>query len=685
MEVVLGEKRGTGRARRAVRVAVVVVLALAASLLAVVGPAPAPAAAADNDDYVALGDSYTSGPLIPDQTGQPLGCLRSNRDYPHLVAQTLGLSLTDVSCSGAETPDMANAQGVTPGPNPPQFNALSADTDIVTVQIGGNDIGFSEIIQNCIAIIPLTAVCQPDYVRNGTDQISQRIAATAPKVAAVLQGIRQRSPNARIYVVGYPAILPESGGGCWPSVPLSNADLPWLREKNKELNAMLAAQAVANGARYVDVYTPGIGHDACQSNGVRWVEGIIPAALQAAPIHPNATGMAGMAQVVAARILATPNLATAPRSVVATPGNAQVALTWAAPDDDGGGAITGYRVYRNGALVHTTPNGATRTFTDTGLTNGTTYRYRVAALNASGAGALTDPVAAMPVTVASAPPAPAATADDGSVAVSWSPPVADGGSAVTGYRLYRNGVAVPAAFTAAQRSYLDEDVVNGTTYRYAVAALNVVGEGARSAETEATPVAGFVCCPPNGYADVPGALDAAVDWATYFDVAGGFSDATFRPGKPLKRKQAVQFLWHLLDEPAPGVARSFPDVRAEAAWAPAAAWAVDEGLLGAFRDGTFRPKNPVTRAQLVVMIWKLVGSPSATGRHSYTDTRAGAFYQAALDWADQHGLLDDPAAGNRFRPKDPATRGEAVTWLYRLAWTEDAWSSTPARPAAILF
>src|SRR5690606_1684560 len=135
----------------------------------------------------------------------------------------------------------------------------------------------------------------------------------------------------------------------------------------------------------------------------------------------------------------------------------------------------------------------------------TTYRYRLSALNASGAGALTDPVAAMPVTVASAPPAPSATADDGAVAVSWSPPAGDGGSAVTGYRLYRDGVALPTAFSAAQRSYLDEDVVNGTTYRYAVAALNGVGEGAHSAETEATPVAGFVCCPPNEYTDVPGA------------------------------------------------------------------------------------------------------------------------------------------------------------------------------------
>lgn len=659
-------------------------LALSASLLAVAGPTPAPAGAADNDDYVALGDSYTSGPLIPDQDGQPAGCLRSSRDYPHVVAQALGLSLTDVSCSGAETPDMANAQGVTPGPNPPQFDALSADTDIVTLGIGGNDIGFSEIIKNCVAIIPLSAVCRPDYVRNGVDEISQRIAATAPDVAAVIQGVRERAPHARIYVVGYPAILPESGGGCWPSVPLSNSDLPWLRAKNKELNAMLASTAVANGARYVDVYTPGIGHDACQDDGVRWVEGIIPRLLQAAPIHPNATGMAGMGVVVAARIQATPNLATAPQSVVATPGNGQVALSWTPPADDGGGAITGYRVYRNGTLVHTTPNGATRSFTDTGLTNGTTYRYRLSALNASGAGALTDPLAAVPVTVPSAPAAPAATAADGSVSVAWSPPAANGGSAVTGYRLYRDGVVLPTAFTAGQRSYLDEDVANGVTYRYSVAARNGVGEGARSAETAATPVADFVCCPPNGYADVPTSLDSAVDWATWFDVAAGFPDDTFRPTRNLKRSQAVAFLWHLLDEPgAPH--RSFSDVPASAPYAGAVDWAVATGVLTGFRDGSYRPKDPVTRAQLVVMVWKALGSPTVTDHHGFTDTRRGAYYQAALDWADHHGLVDDPAAGRRFRPKDTATRGVAVTWLYRLAWTTDAWSATAARPAAILF
>lgn len=455
----MGDSRA--EARRAT--AALAVVALVAGLFVAVATTavtPTSAVAADNDDYVALGDSYTSGPLIPDQTGQPLGCLRSDRNYPRLVAAALGLSLTDVSCSGADTNDMVNAQGVTPGPNPPQFNALSADTDIVTLGIGGNDIGFSSIVTDCIAFLPISAaVCQPDYVQNGVDQITNRIAATAPKVAAVIQGIRSRAPHARIYVVGYPAILPESGGGCWPSLPLSNADLPWLRAKNRELNTMLAAQAAANGARYVDVYTPGIGHDACQENGVRWVEGILPRLLQAAPVHPNATGMAGMASVVQARIAATPNLPTAPVNLVATPGAAQVALSWDPPEDDGGGALTAFQVFRDGAVVHTTPNGSTRTFTDTGLTDGTTYRYAVAAVNASGAGALS---ATVPATL---PAAPAPTGVSGTVTESGSgTPVAGAMVAV----LRSSDFAVVGGGVADASGNFSAEVVAGTYYLYVV-------------------------------------------------------------------------------------------------------------------------------------------------------------------------------------------------------------------------
>ncbi|MBL8774367.1 MAG: S-layer homology domain-containing protein [Acidimicrobiales bacterium] len=680
----MGDTRGGTRRRGA---ATLTVVALVAGFLAAVtttAAAPVPAAAADNDDYVALGDSYVAGPLIPDQSGQPTGCLRSDRNYPRLVAQALGLSLTDVSCSGAETTDMANSQGVTPGPNPPQFNALSADTDIVTLGIGGNDIGFSSIVTDCIALLPISnAVCQPDYVRNGVDEISNRITATAPKVAAVIQGVRSRAPHARIYVVGYPAILPESGGGCWPSLPLSNADLPWLRAKNKELNSMLAAQAAANGARYVDVYTPGIGHDACQDNGVRWVEGIVPRLLQAAPVHPNATGMAGVASVVGARITATPNLPSVPRNVVAVPGNAQVSLTWAEPNDDGGGAVTAYRVFRNGTLVHTTPNGATRAFIDTGRTNGTTYAYTVAAVNASGPGPLSTAVQATPRSVPGTPAAPAATAGDGEVQVTWTPPATNGGSAITGYRLYRDDVAIGTTFPAATTSYLDESVANGQTYGYRVAALNVVGEGPRSAAASATPTAGFTCCPPHGFSDVPASLGGAVDWGAWFGVTPGFPDGTFRPTRNAKRSQVVTMLWRLMDEPAATTRRSFPDVPRTAGYADAAEWAVGEGILTASPNGSFRPKDPVTRSQLVVMLWHLVGDPQVDTHHPYSDTRSGAYYQEALDWATRHAVA--PVRGSRFRPTATATRANAAAWLYNLAWTEAAWSATTARPDAILF
>jgi lysophospholipase L1-like esterase len=278
------------RRSRVVAVLVSVLVALA------IGAGSASAA-----NWAALGDSFAAGPLIPNQQLNPLGCLRSDHNFAHLAAAQLGLSLADVSCSGAKTDDMTDAQNVTPGPNPPQFNALTADTGVVTLQIGGNDIGFTEIIRNCASPTPFGHPCRDRYVVGGRDIIAERIAATAPKVAAVLQGIRARSPEARVFVVNYAAILPETGSGCWPTVPLAWADVPYLRGVQKALNAMLAAQAATNGARVVDDYTASIGHDACRSSSTKWVEPLIPTNL-AAPFHPNARGEAGIATVVAAAV-----------------------------------------------------------------------------------------------------------------------------------------------------------------------------------------------------------------------------------------------------------------------------------------------------------------------------------------------------------------------------------------------
>jgi lysophospholipase L1-like esterase len=275
----------------------------AGALLALCLPA-ASAAGATGPAYVALGDSYTSGPLIPGQTGTPAGCLRSTHNYPSLVAAALGaVSFTDASCAGATTTSMTAPQLVAGGINPPELDALSPGTTLVTLGIGGNDVGFASIIITCAELSfssPLGSPCKNRYTAGGTDQLAQMIATLAPKVAAVLADIHQRAPRARVLLVGYPDILPSTGTGCWPAVPIARGDVPYLRGIEIDLNAMLAAEAAAGNATYVDTYTDSIGHDFCQPTGVRWVEGLVPTS-PAAPVHPNALGEQAMAhQVLAA-------------------------------------------------------------------------------------------------------------------------------------------------------------------------------------------------------------------------------------------------------------------------------------------------------------------------------------------------------------------------------------------------
>jgi lysophospholipase L1-like esterase len=285
-------------------------LALLTGLLATSAALVVPATAAADEplDYVALGDSYAAGPLIPLQNGTPPGCARSDHNYPALTAQALGTAtFVDVSCSGARTGDLTSAQETEAGTNPPQLDALSADTDLVTLSIGGNDIGFSEIVQECATRSPAEpdgAACKDFYTAGGTDQLEARIDAAAPDVLAGLVGILARSPGADVLLVGYPTIMPDDGPGCFPTEPFSAGDTQYLRETEKRLDDMLAAQAATAGVGYVDTYTPTIGHDICTLPGTKWVEGVAPTA-PAAPMHPNALGMEAMsAAVVAAAVVA---------------------------------------------------------------------------------------------------------------------------------------------------------------------------------------------------------------------------------------------------------------------------------------------------------------------------------------------------------------------------------------------
>ena len=165
--------------------------------------------------YVALGDSFTSGPLITPQDRAVPGCLRSDVNYPSLVAPDLGLpAFRDVSCSGAQTKDMTQAQDVDPDPdNPPQLDGLDRAPTVVTLGIGGNDIGFTSIATKCGELglqDPTGSPCKQFYNRTGSDEIAARIAALAPKLRTVLDRIDARAPR-KVFVVGYPALAARDG------------------------------------------------------------------------------------------------------------------------------------------------------------------------------------------------------------------------------------------------------------------------------------------------------------------------------------------------------------------------------------------------------------------------------------------------------------------------------------------
>jgi len=271
-----------------------VVGAVAATTLALLGlPTTAAATTVDAPKrYVALGDSYASGPGVPERADL-VGCQRSTHNYPALLAAALQIrDVTDVSCGGARTDNMTVSQPVQLGLNPPQFTALTPDTDLVTVTIGGNDIDIGDLWVSCArlgATDPFGNPCQRQATAGGTDRYAQRIAAAAPKVARVLEGIRARSPRATVLLVGYLRILPAALG-CYPVFPIARSDVPYVDGVEQRLTAMMAGQAVTHGAVFVDSYARSRGHDACQQPGVKWVEGTAPTS-PASPMHPNALGM----------------------------------------------------------------------------------------------------------------------------------------------------------------------------------------------------------------------------------------------------------------------------------------------------------------------------------------------------------------------------------------------------------
>lgn len=257
--------------------------------------APSTAQATAPLDYVAMGDSAAAGPLvgIPDPN---LACFRSlTTDYPRVVAGRLGAELTDVTCSGAKIEDFSGRQH---GFLPPQYDALSDRTDLVTVTVGGNDAGLVQAALSCVNALPepVGFSCADRYTADGRDQLAERIARVAPDFDASLEVIEQKAPHAEVVVVGYGTYLPP--GGCHPKEPVWARDADYIQASVDALSAVLGEKARAHGAEFVDIGPVSRGHDVCAAPADKYFEGFIPTSL-AAPLHPNARGMTAFGNAVA--------------------------------------------------------------------------------------------------------------------------------------------------------------------------------------------------------------------------------------------------------------------------------------------------------------------------------------------------------------------------------------------------
>jgi hypothetical protein len=245
--------------------------------------------------YVAMGDSYSaaSGNLPPDLSAA-LVCLRSTVNYPHVIASQLRVQLSDVTCGAAETGHYFTAQYQ--GIVGPQLDAVHADTQLVTMTIGGNDSGvFIDSIIDCgTAGLSTLGTGSPCKDRYGSSFENTIRTTTYPSLVKALKAVRAKAPRARVAILGYPWIMPATGG-CFPQMPVAAGDVPYLRHLQATLNDAIRRAAAAAGATYVDLNTISNGHDACQAIGVRWVEPVL-FGTNPVIVHPNALGESQMAR-----------------------------------------------------------------------------------------------------------------------------------------------------------------------------------------------------------------------------------------------------------------------------------------------------------------------------------------------------------------------------------------------------
>ena len=245
--------------------------------------------------YVALGSSMAAGPGIkPSAPGAPFGSGRSARNYAHLVANRLDLDLVDVTFSGATTAHVLDERQRAA---PPQIDALNGSEEIVTITIGGNDVGYVPLLM--AAALPSLMRKLPS-IRELLDRETreQALAGVGDSLCAVGTAVRQRSPRARVIFVDYLTLLPGPGVA---AAPLSAEHAELGRIVAAGLEEATAAAAAATGCELVRAGQASRAHHAWSSDpwtvGAGW-----PVPWRPAPFHPNAAGMSAAADLIVEQI-----------------------------------------------------------------------------------------------------------------------------------------------------------------------------------------------------------------------------------------------------------------------------------------------------------------------------------------------------------------------------------------------
>jgi lysophospholipase L1-like esterase len=241
--------------------------------------------------YVAMGDSFTAAPYVP-LRDVAYGCYRSTNNYPQLVARALHIEeLHDRSCSGARTENLLGPQVTSDGMTvPPQLGALSAETDLVTLGIGANNHGlYARMNTVCRRT---TRICPLHDQRAELGWIVDQLRAA---LVPVLLQVKERAPQARVLLVGYPKFLP-SRGDCARLPRMRPQDRATFRRINLRLREEMRAAAADTGVEFVDFYAASVGHDICSRHP--WIQGRRGNSRQGAALHPLPAGQAALARLI---------------------------------------------------------------------------------------------------------------------------------------------------------------------------------------------------------------------------------------------------------------------------------------------------------------------------------------------------------------------------------------------------